>query len=230
VEFNIHICNIINDFAAYGASCDELQANVLLAYKKVEDEQFMSFAELMMIEWNLAPGMPLHTFISQAVNEYNTRIQMGDWKAPTRKDLEITALKVFVAKYQKQTPQNSDDSGSNKSNQKGKKSYEMRLSDEKASHPWKCISSSKGEIWSKVVNKNTYHRCSKHQKWVSTHTDAHRKGIKSTPIGKTSNGKVSYKASNDSTLTSKNDIVNANPTEVKVYCALNAFTDAGSYF
>jgi hypothetical protein len=38
VEFHTYVRGLVNDFAAYGAKCDELQANVFWAYLAVDDD------------------------------------------------------------------------------------------------------------------------------------------------------------------------------------------------
>jgi hypothetical protein len=84
VKFNTYVNNLITEFAAYGANCDELMPNVFWAYLAVEDETFVRLAERLQDEGLQAPGTPLNSFMTRTENEYNIRIHMGTWKAPTK--------------------------------------------------------------------------------------------------------------------------------------------------
>jgi hypothetical protein len=52
------------------------------------------------------------------------------------------------------------------------KSYSERLKYEKNNSPWKFEAPGKRESWSKKIECQTYHWCSKHGKWVTTHKDS----------------------------------------------------------
>lgn len=176
VVFNDYVRGLMNDFSAFGASCDEMVDNVMWAYGKVDDEQFHQLANNMNWEFQKAPTTPLHIFMTQAENEYNIRVQMGEWKVPSPKDLEITALKATIAKGTPSPKAAATSSGS--ADKTPKKSFAERIAAERISHPWKWIAPKAGEPWSKIEKDIKVNWCSKHEKWVTTHTDAECKGAK----------------------------------------------------
>jgi hypothetical protein len=160
-----------------------LQADVFWAYLAVDDAKFVRLAERMQDEWTNAPTTPLNTYMIRAENEYNIHIQIGTWKSPTKKDMIITALKATVENMSlgKKNAADSSNETPKKSNTPLNKSYEECLKNEKKKSPWKFEASSKNDNWSKQMNTNTYNWCSKHQKWVTTHTDADCAGINGHP-------------------------------------------------
>jgi hypothetical protein len=130
VEFHMYVKGLQNDFAAYNVTCDDIPINLFWAYQEVDDERFVRLSERMHDEWIATPTMPIINFMNRAENEYNIRIQMGTWKAPTKKDIELMAMKSTVEKSEK-----ADMINKNESNNGGKntprKSYAERLKQKK---------------------------------------------------------------------------------------------------
>lgn len=235
VAFNDYVRGLINDFAAFGASCDEMIDNVMWAYGRVDDEQFHQLANNMNWEFQKAPTTPLDVFMTQAENEYNIRVQMGEWKSPSPKDLEITALKATIAKG---TPSPKAASAATGSSEKTpKKSFAERIAAERISHPWKWIAPNAGASWSKTESGIKVNWCSKHEKWVTTHTDAECKGAKapSSSYKKTPAKGVAYaglEVEEDEEEIVEGESPGKKPkVEVKVDNALTAFVmRAGSLY
>jgi hypothetical protein len=111
VQFNTYVNNLITEFAAYGANCDELMPNVFWAYLAVEDEKFVRLAERLQDVWLQAPGTPLNSFMIRTENKYNIRIQMGTWKAPRKQASEILALKALLQQVKVASPPNAKQTG-----------------------------------------------------------------------------------------------------------------------
>jgi hypothetical protein len=135
----------------------------------------------MQDEWTNAPTTPLNTYMIRAENKYNIRIQMGTWKALTKKDMIITALKATVENMNSCKRNATDNGNDTPKKVSPNKNYEERLKNERKKSPWKFEAPSKNDGWSKQMNNNTYNCCSKHQKWVTTHTDAECAGINVHP-------------------------------------------------
>jgi hypothetical protein len=212
----------------------QLQANVFWAYLAVDDEKFVRLAEQMQDKWTNAATTPFNTYMIRAENEYNTRIQMGTWKAPTKKDMIITALKATVENMSsgKKNAEDNPNATPKKSNTTPNKSYEERLKNERKKSPWKFKAPSKNDNWSKQMNNNTYNWCSKHQKWVTTHTDADCAGINVHPrdySGKNNaTPKVAFAAEKEP---KGKEVKEDDEPEVKVNRALMTFVrDASSLF
>ena len=178
VAFNDHVRGLISDFAAFGATCDEMTDNVMWAYGRVDDGQFHQLANNMNWEFQKAPTTPLIVFMTQAENEYNIRVQMGEWKSPSPKDLEITALKATIAKGSPVAKAAASTASSGSAEKTPKKSFAERIAAERISSPWKWLAPNAGAPWSKTENGIKVNWCSKHEKWVTTHTDAECKGAK----------------------------------------------------
>jgi hypothetical protein len=197
VEFNTYVNNLFTEFAACGANCDELIPNGFWAYLAVEDETFVRLAELLQDEWLGAPGTPLNSFMTRTENEYNIRIQMGTWKAPTKQASEILALKALLQQAKVTSPTKAQQtSDNNKGNRKANvvtpyKSYAKRTEEEQTTKPWKFICPKEGETWDQQRGNVMFHWCYKHKKWV-THTDAECTRLY-TPDGKTSEKKNNTK-------------------------------------
>jgi hypothetical protein len=230
VEFNTYVKDLISDFAALGARCDEITHNVFWAYLIVEDEKLVRLAERFQDKWTGAPGTPLQTFMTRAENEYNIRIQMGTWKAPTKQASEIMALKALLHQANTSSPpaKNNENNGNgNKSNTVTPfKGYAERTEEERKTKPWKFIAPKTGEKWEQQRGTITFHWCSKHEKWV-THKDSECKGVH-TPNNKGSDKKkdkkVVFKAENEGENDNEND-------DVKVDRALISFiNDSKSLF
>jgi hypothetical protein len=68
----------------------------------------------------------LQSIMNEAEDEYKSQVQMGDWKAPTKQDIEITALNVTINNQGMKTPKTpSFDQGK----------YEARQASEMAKSP-----------------------------------------------------------------------------------------------
>jgi hypothetical protein len=130
--------------------------------------------------------------MNRAENEYDIRMQMGTWKAPTKKDLEWMAMKATVEKFEKAAINKKKDSiGGDHITPRNR--YAERLKDAKKNSPWKFEAPGKGESWSKKMESQTYHWCSKHGKWVRTHKDSECLGIIASPAEFNSNKKKGKK-------------------------------------
>jgi hypothetical protein len=192
VEFHMYVTGVQNDFAAYNVTCDDLPINLFWAYQEVDDELFVRLAERMHDKWITTPTMPIINFMNKAENECNMRIQMGTWKAPTRKDLGLMAMKATVEKFEKAAVSKKKEIA-NVSNNTPRKSYVERLKEEKKTSPWKFKAPEKGEAWSKKMENQTYHWCSKQVKWVTTHKDNECLGVNASPTEYNSNKKKGKK-------------------------------------
>jgi hypothetical protein len=127
-------------------------------------------------EWINTPTVPVIDFMNRAENEYNIQMQMGTWKAPTKKDLELLALKATVAKFEKEVMGKKKDTTGG-GNNTPRKNYADRIKDEKKNSPRKFEAPGMGEPWSNQMERQTYNWCSKHGKWVTTHKDSECLGI-----------------------------------------------------
>jgi hypothetical protein len=145
----------LNDCASYGVNADETLVNVMWAYSKVDDEKFIQFAECLQSDLKHFLMTPLQSIMNEAEDEYKSRVQMGDWKAPTKQDIEITALKATINHQNIKTP---------KTPTFDQDKYEAHQANEMAKSPWKFDAPGPGEPWIKMMNNNTYHWCSKHKK------------------------------------------------------------------
>jgi hypothetical protein len=86
-----------------------------------------------------------------AENEYNIRIQMGTWKAPTIQALEIMAMKVLLHQANTSSPP-AKNSENNENGNKTKtvtpfKGYVERTEEERKPKPWKFVTPKTGEKW-----------------------------------------------------------------------------------
>lgn len=100
VEFNLYERSLIHDFIKYDASYDKdkdcLHTYVLWSYEKVNDERFVRFINDIMYNHDELKTPSLDTFMTRAENHYNNRILRGNWKPPTKQDLEIAAIKAIL--------------------------------------------------------------------------------------------------------------------------------------
>lgn len=221
LEFHSHVRTIINDLAAYGTDSTDLHVNVLWAYGIVEDDSFTRFAEKLQWEWNQAPTTPLSVHMAMAESEYNVRLQRGNWKAPSAKDNTITALRATIASDKKVAATSSPSNASHSTPKKNNQQFAERIAAEKISSPWKWEAPNSGAPWSKMEKDVKYNWCSKHAKWVTTHTDAECKGANApSSVYKKKGKNVVNAATNEETSSTL--------PEVKVDTGMAAFITGSS--
>jgi hypothetical protein len=132
-----HVKEIEFSLASYGQGADELMMSVFMAYDVVEDEYFVLYIKMKRNIWeegNLT--LTLSGLLLNAENHYELRMQQEKWKAPSKKDEQIIALKALLSGKQSL----KDTEGGKK-----KKPYEERQKEDKIKNPWKYLPPKEGE-------------------------------------------------------------------------------------
>jgi capsule polysaccharide export protein KpsE/RkpR len=164
-EFNMYTRAIINNLAAYGETTpdSDLMNNLFRAYHAVEDEQFQSYLMFKRTTYEEGAEMTPHQMMEYAENQYKIRTEAGTWKAPTKKDDEITALRTQIESLKKQ--------GSNRRTDKSGEGKEGS-----ASHAWKKIPPGEGKPKTKEYQGRKYHWCLNHKAWTM-HSNEECRGV-----------------------------------------------------
>jgi hypothetical protein len=81
-EFNNHVKEVEVSLFFYGEKALEMLMHVFLAYKEVEDEDFIQYIKIKKIMWEEGGiTLDLNKFLSNAENNYKIRMQQGKWNA-----------------------------------------------------------------------------------------------------------------------------------------------------
>jgi hypothetical protein len=115
IEFHTHVRETVGSLAAYGEVMQntDLLTSLFEAYEAVEDEKFQQYITHKQIAYEEGLRYSPNQIMQLAEKHYKLRVKAGKWKSPSKKDIEITALKVQVNQMQVKIPSNNNNSGNN---------------------------------------------------------------------------------------------------------------------
>jgi hypothetical protein len=165
IDFHTHVRETVGSLAAYGEVMQnsDLLTSLFEAYEAVEDEKFQQYIAHKQIAYEEGLRYTPNQIMQLAETHYRLRVEAGKWKSPTKKDIEITALRVQIDQIQNKAPV------AMVANTKAP----YNANDPK--HAWKKVPPTTNET-TKVVDKKTWNWCRNHKAW-GQHTYESCRGV-----------------------------------------------------
>jgi multidrug efflux pump subunit AcrA (membrane-fusion protein) len=146
------------------------------AYKTVPDDAFASWATFTFQQWEMSSNS---TWTNEYVMEeaevrYNSIVEKGEWKVPTKHSEEIIALTARAEKAEAANKKRKLDPVTASPSTRCKPT-------DSAKHGWKNVAPAAGEPHEKTVDKKEYIHCPYHGdlKWVLK--EGHKDGCNNAP-------------------------------------------------
>jgi multidrug efflux pump subunit AcrA (membrane-fusion protein) len=146
------------------------------AYKTVPDDAFASWATFTFQQWEMSSNS---TWTNEYVMEeaevrYNSIVEKGEWKVPTKHSEEIIALTARAEKAEAANQKRKLDPATASPSTR-------RKPNNSAKHGWKNVAPAGGEPHEKTVDKKEYVYCQYHGdlKWVLK--EGHKDGCNNAP-------------------------------------------------
>jgi hypothetical protein len=149
-DFHQQVDTITGALDSYGMEYRELILNLFDTYKKVENNQFLTYIMITRFGYIAAPNTyNAQTLLSSVENQYKMRVPAGTWM-PSIASQQVSALAALTAKSDALTTT------------KGKTGKGKERFDSNGKNAWKYIVPKEGDSKSKMYDSRQYHWCPRH--------------------------------------------------------------------
>ena len=90
--FNEHINTAVEGLKARDERVDDLMTHLFKGYKIANDIKFVAYIELQETQYMQGSDLSTDLLMTQALNDYNTKIISNTWGAPSDEQRQIVAL------------------------------------------------------------------------------------------------------------------------------------------
>ena len=202
--FNEHVHTAVDGLRARDERVDDLMTHLFKGYKIASDIKFVAYIELQETQYMQGSSLTTDLLMTQALNDYNTKLISNTWGAPSDEQRQIVALSAEL-----KTIKDNNIELSRSVLDKLRKNKERRA--QQQDEPWRTLRGTGPD--SMVKDGKTMHWCTYHKRWNLHKTSdckaknrADGNNTPSTPGQSTStNTPVSYAATFAATMASINE-------------------------
>ena len=216
--FNEHVNSAVSGLEARNEAIDDLLTHLFAGYKIASDTKFVAYIELQETQYMQGSSLSAQLLMTQALNDYNTKIINNTWGAPSNEQQQIVALSAEL-----KTIKDSNIELSQSVLKKLKNGKQRDTSEDS----WRSVRGSGPDTM--VKDGKTLHWCTYHKKWNLHKTSdckarLTRESRRSTPSSTTtppttpsptqnpnSSDAVSYAATFAATMAAINEETNNTP-------------------
>ena len=176
-KFNLHVEDLVTQLTSRGQESQELLHNLFQAYKMCNDEPFVRYIEAKEKDYDDGELVTPEEIMLVAGNKYQTRVDKGEWQAPSQSQTQIIALKAEVKKLR------SNNKTKTKSKRMIKKKGEKSKTNAKGKPEWMTKPPTDAEKRAgnqKKMDGKTYHWCQTHKSW-GRHKASECRGLNYNP-------------------------------------------------
>ena len=153
--FNDHVSTAVDGLKARDERVDDLMTHLFKGYKIASDIKFVAYIELQETQYMQGSDLTTDLLMTQALNDYNTKIISNTWGAPSDEQRQIVALSAELKTIKDDNIELSR-SVLNKLKDKKRKSQQQ-------DEPWRTIRGTGPDTM--VKNGTTVHWCTYHKRW-----------------------------------------------------------------
>ena len=202
-KFNLHVEDLTAQLSARGVESNELLINLFKAYKTCQDDVFTRYIEAKENSYDEGLELSAEDLMQIAKAKYQSRVDNGEWQAPSPEQEKIVTLEAKLKKMQDQKKSKPSKKEESKSKKKSKKDSNKKEKPAWMTKPPTDREKKNGN--SKKVDGKQYWYCETHKAWVR-HKPEECKGLGYMPNLEKSGGKT--KKDDDSpTLQQKTSVI-----------------------
>ena len=154
--FNEHVNTAVEGLKARDERVDDLMTHLFKGYKIANDIKFVAYIELQETQYMQGSDLSTDLLMTQALNDYNTKIISNTWGAPSDEQRQIVALSAELKTIK---DNNIELSRSMLDKLKRTKDRRSQQQDE----PWRTLRGTGPD--SMVKDGTTMHWCTYHKRW-----------------------------------------------------------------